>query len=153
MWFAAPSAKLYHFMCNSPVWKFFNIFWKFVIFFWYFNGPKEIFFWAIEVPKKITNFQKILKNFYTGELHIKRYNFAPGAANHTFFGLTLYIITLNTENILQSTLFIFVWTIFLESKNEFNKLALEISSMIEQRGNNSCVLIIRKISIQSIKYY
>jgi len=50
------------------------------------------FFWAIEVPKKITNFQKILKNFYTGELHIKRYNFAPGAANHTFFGLTLYII-------------------------------------------------------------
>ena len=69
----------------------------------------------------------------------------------TLFLLTLYIITLNTENICQSTLFIFVWKIFLESKNEFNKLALEISSMIEQRGNNSCVVIIRKISIQSIK--
>ena len=43
------------------------------------------FFWAIGVPKKITNFQKILKKHHTGELHRKRYNFAPGAANHNFF--------------------------------------------------------------------
>jgi len=35
--------------------------------------------------KKIINFQKILKKHHTGELHNKRYNFAPGAANHTFF--------------------------------------------------------------------
>jgi len=44
-----------------------------------------IFFWAIGIPKKITNFQKILKRHHTGDLHKKRYNFAPGAANHTFF--------------------------------------------------------------------
>jgi len=41
------------------------------------------FFWAIEVPKKNTNFQKILTKLHSGELPQKRYNFAACATNHT----------------------------------------------------------------------
>jgi len=50
------------------------------------------FFWAIEVPKKITNFQKNIEKTPYRRVAQKRYNFAPGAANHTFFWLTLYIL-------------------------------------------------------------
>ena len=35
--------------------------------------------------KKNTHFQKILKKHHAGELHKRRYNISPGAANHTFF--------------------------------------------------------------------
>ena len=43
--------------------------------FWTFDFERKkdsrIFFWATGVPKKIKNFQKILKKHHTGELHKK----------------------------------------------------------------------------------
>ena len=47
--------------------------------------------WTIGVPKKITNFQKILKKHHSGEFHKKRYNFAPGATIITLFFDPAYI--------------------------------------------------------------
>ena len=35
----------------------------------WFAAPGAISFWGIGVPNKITNFQKILKNPYSGEFH------------------------------------------------------------------------------------
>jgi len=45
----------------------------------------RIFFWVIGVLKKITNFQKILKKYFTGELQKKVQGTKRGAANHSFF--------------------------------------------------------------------
>ena len=41
VWFTAPCTKVYFFSCNSPVWKFFNIFSIFFNFFWYSNCQKK----------------------------------------------------------------------------------------------------------------
>ena len=43
------------------------------------------FFGPLEYQNKIKKFQKIWKKRHLGELLKKRYNFAPGAANYTFF--------------------------------------------------------------------
>jgi len=48
------------------------------------------FFWTIGVPKKFTNFQKILKKHHTGELH-KKGTILHQAPQITLFLLTLYI--------------------------------------------------------------
>ena len=55
--------------------------------FWTFDFERKkgsrIFFWVFGLPKKIQIF-KTYKKHHAGELHKKRYNFAPGAVNHTF---------------------------------------------------------------------
>ena len=43
-----------------------------------------------------------MKRHHTGELHKKGYNFAPGAANHTFFCLTLYIVIVIVSQVQQN---------------------------------------------------
>ena len=43
------------------------------------------FFWAIGVPKKIYKFSKNIEKNTIQESCTKKYNLAPGAANHTFF--------------------------------------------------------------------
>ena len=58
--------------------------------FWTFDFERKkirgFSFGPLEYQKKITSFQKHWKKKdHTGELHKKRHNFAPGAANHTFF--------------------------------------------------------------------
>ena len=55
-------------------------------------------FGPLEYQKKILIFKKYWKTPYRRVAH-KRYNFALGAANHTFFWLTLYFNYCNIVNI------------------------------------------------------
>ena len=54
--------------------------------FWFWEKKdSRIFFWAIGVPKKNYKFSKNIEKTPYRSVAQKRYNFAPGAANHTFF--------------------------------------------------------------------
>jgi len=58
--------------------------------FWFWGKKgSRIFLGAIQVPKKVTNFQKLLKKQHTGELH-KKIQFALGAAITRFFTHPVY---------------------------------------------------------------
>ena len=62
----------------------------------------RIFFWAIGVPKKITNFQKILKKHHTGELHKK------GTILHQAPQITLFLThpVYKNNSIISSSFFL-----------------------------------------------
>ena len=63
----------------------------------------RIFFWAIGVPKKITNFQKILKKHHTGELHKKGTILHQAPQITLFFDspCTYYIIITNHQGLIE----------------------------------------------------
>ena len=56
------------------------------MFFWTFDFERKIISRFFFGTKKIYKFSKNIE-----KTQFRRYNFAPGAANHTFFWLTLYI--------------------------------------------------------------